>query len=600
METLEKSRMCRLCGKQSGISVDIFDKNESHVRKINAILPILVHEMDLLPKQMCHRCSYKLEEFFNFYVECAKTDRELKSQLSWMSKEDVEENNSIPMVKMNKFKIKTEPLDNDSTGSQNACGKFGGSSVIFPASILQYESNSNLTLPCAQCKCMCDNKSIKINKTSLKSIKFHSNSVSENKAHNFQIIGNEPCVLIEPMCVNHKVNLMKDSKSNQINSLQKTTNNDSEAFVTLDIDDDVLKSEKLNRALRPRKGSIDYIGPKKKVTTTNLKNNIKNKLDDIDLSLVKPANIRITPGNANHPSPIIKLEKVDDAVKSLRTQQNLKLFYKRVKELQLKKKNLYKKENQHGKSFWAEASQNKKNEKLKETSNSPLSKKSQKGENSPKKNVKTDKCDKYNLQSDVNLNEECLTSSNIQFSNNELSIVETKIKQEEINTVKNDESSVHSVQENTLQSNDRFPFCSVIKLENDYSCNVDYPKIQIKQHITTTNSVNSQDSRSNNSAKQKKDRSKHATNKKLTVRDNTFLKNLRSKQRKMKIKNNHHKTRSWKKKNSRQLNLNSKRTVFNKELSMILSQSELKCYCEQCNTSFGNKELYKLHPCYQN
>lgn len=42
METLESSRMCRLCGQQSGISINIFDENENHVRKINAMLPIMV------------------------------------------------------------------------------------------------------------------------------------------------------------------------------------------------------------------------------------------------------------------------------------------------------------------------------------------------------------------------------------------------------------------------------------------------------------------------------------------------------------------------------------------------------------------------------
>ena len=46
METLESSRVCRLCGKLSGcISINIFDKNESHVKKINAVLPIMVRHI---------------------------------------------------------------------------------------------------------------------------------------------------------------------------------------------------------------------------------------------------------------------------------------------------------------------------------------------------------------------------------------------------------------------------------------------------------------------------------------------------------------------------------------------------------------------------
>ncbi|XP_070166334.1 uncharacterized protein [Polyergus mexicanus] len=111
METLESSRVCRLCGQQSGISINIFDESENHVRKINAVLPIMVHEMDLLPKQMCHRCSYKLEEFHKFYVDCLKTDAALKSQLSWMRKG--REKIDVPMVHIENVKIKTESLDYD-------------------------------------------------------------------------------------------------------------------------------------------------------------------------------------------------------------------------------------------------------------------------------------------------------------------------------------------------------------------------------------------------------------------------------------------------------------------------------------------------------
>lgn len=113
METLESSRVCRLCGQHSGIAINIFDETENHVRKINAVLPIMVHEMDLLPKQMCHRCSYKLEEFHKFYVDCLKTDTALKSQLSWMRKGRGREKIGVPMVHIENVKIKAEPLDYD-------------------------------------------------------------------------------------------------------------------------------------------------------------------------------------------------------------------------------------------------------------------------------------------------------------------------------------------------------------------------------------------------------------------------------------------------------------------------------------------------------
>jgi len=69
--------------------------------------------MDLLPKQMCHRCSYKLEEFHKFYVDCLKTDAALKSQLSWMRKDDSREKIGVPMVHIENTKIKAEPLNYD-------------------------------------------------------------------------------------------------------------------------------------------------------------------------------------------------------------------------------------------------------------------------------------------------------------------------------------------------------------------------------------------------------------------------------------------------------------------------------------------------------
>ncbi|XP_011143081.1 uncharacterized protein LOC105185364 isoform X2 [Harpegnathos saltator] len=71
--------------------------------------------MDLLPKHMCHRCSYKLEEFHKFYVDCLKTDTTLKNQLSWMQKGhgSGREKNSVPMVHIENVNIKTEPLDYD-------------------------------------------------------------------------------------------------------------------------------------------------------------------------------------------------------------------------------------------------------------------------------------------------------------------------------------------------------------------------------------------------------------------------------------------------------------------------------------------------------
>lgn len=62
---------------------------------------------------MCHRCSYKLEEFHKFYVDCLKTDTALKNQLSWMRKDRDKEKIGVPMVHIENVKIKAESLDYD-------------------------------------------------------------------------------------------------------------------------------------------------------------------------------------------------------------------------------------------------------------------------------------------------------------------------------------------------------------------------------------------------------------------------------------------------------------------------------------------------------
>ncbi|XP_032687627.1 uncharacterized protein LOC116851874 [Odontomachus brunneus] len=158
METLESSRVCRLCGQQSGISINIFDENENHVRKINAMLPIMVHEMDLLPKHMCHRCSYKLEEFHKFYIDILKTDATLKGQLSWMQKGRGREKIGVPMVHIENVNIKTEPLDYDVYELEPIVENIDyinsmANSVAFPASCIR----EGLTYAAfSRCRCCCD------------------------------------------------------------------------------------------------------------------------------------------------------------------------------------------------------------------------------------------------------------------------------------------------------------------------------------------------------------------------------------------------------------------------------------------------------------
>ncbi|XP_029175916.1 uncharacterized protein LOC114944257 [Nylanderia fulva] len=160
METLESSCVCRLCGQHSGISINIFDESENHVRKINAVLPIMVHELDLLPKQMCHRCSYKLEEFHKFYIDCLKTDAALKSQLSWMRKDRGKEKIGVPMVHIENVKIKAESLDYDVYELEPLMENMDYINSINSMALPAEEIHNGLTYAAlSRCRCCCNKKS---------------------------------------------------------------------------------------------------------------------------------------------------------------------------------------------------------------------------------------------------------------------------------------------------------------------------------------------------------------------------------------------------------------------------------------------------------
>lgn len=119
-----------------------------------------VHEMDLLPKQMCHRCSYKLEEFHKFYVNCLKTDAALKSQLSWMRKDRGREKIGVPMVHIENVKIKAESLDYDVYELEPLMENMeyinSMNSIALPAGGIHHNGLTYATL--SRYRCCCDKK----------------------------------------------------------------------------------------------------------------------------------------------------------------------------------------------------------------------------------------------------------------------------------------------------------------------------------------------------------------------------------------------------------------------------------------------------------
>lgn len=112
MDTLEESHACRICGNDSDDTTNIFDEKRDHAKKIDALLPIMVHKFDFLSKVICNTCSCKLDEFYDFYLKSLRTDKHSKSQLSWMNKrEEKEVRSDRPMVRIHNVNIKIEPVE---------------------------------------------------------------------------------------------------------------------------------------------------------------------------------------------------------------------------------------------------------------------------------------------------------------------------------------------------------------------------------------------------------------------------------------------------------------------------------------------------------
>lgn len=137
--------------------------------------------MDLLPKHMCHRCSYKLEEFHKFYVDCLKTDAALKNQLSWMQKGHSKEKIGVPMVHIENVNIKTEPLDYDVYELEPIVKNISyinsmANSVAFPTNGIH---DGLAYAAFSRCRCCCDKKDQSRRRTTAELSRNYEKSVSK-------------------------------------------------------------------------------------------------------------------------------------------------------------------------------------------------------------------------------------------------------------------------------------------------------------------------------------------------------------------------------------------------------------------------------------
>ncbi|XP_035720141.1 bromodomain-containing protein DDB_G0280777-like isoform X1 [Vespa mandarinia] len=317
METLEASHACRLCGNKSGISINIFDKKKNHIRKINAVLPIMVHEMDLLPKLMCHLCSFKLEEFYKFYLNCLKTDAHLKSQLSWMKKkEESKERIGIPMVQIKNVKIKVEPIDYEMYDLdpivKNVNYIDSMKSRTFPMNRSSRicgirEKMSYKTY----CQCWCDKKNQRERSISNEYKKSCATKKSTNDETNvetrtvpddsLEIIRND--ILPSPYSKRISINNLSERKNEMIGT--NISRDNDKIYRNRRIKGEVLKNP-LTCILRPRKISVNYVETRKKLHSTFKVHNGAKSSDDIrrTMSSLAEATTSIT--------PTIKIEKEEE------------------------------------------------------------------------------------------------------------------------------------------------------------------------------------------------------------------------------------------------------------------------------------------------
>lgn len=261
--------------------------------------------MDLLPKHMCHRCSYKLEEFHKFYMDCLKTDAGLKNQLSWMRKEDSKERVGVPMVHIENIKIKAEPPDYHLYDDNDYINSM--SSVTYPVNSVQSNNiPDRITYTSyTRCGCYCD-KADQSNQTVATN---YENDISRCSRINAMRQDNDGCAnvsravqgnLLAHQALKERSNLVKlvnevkDSRRTTFSNFSPSTDKSSSA--KKETSKDVIV-----RNLRPRKASVDYVGIRKKLSTCSSLND-ENRSTIVETKLSAPTEFDVSQ---------IKIEKLD-------------------------------------------------------------------------------------------------------------------------------------------------------------------------------------------------------------------------------------------------------------------------------------------------
>lgn len=255
--------------------------------------------MDLLPKQMCHRCSYKLEEFHKFYIDCLKTDAALKSQLSWMRKDNQKERIGVPMVHIENVKIKTEidPHEIDPLMESVSLVEFPVSGVQtgLPDCIM-YTSFANTS----RCQCYYDKADPA--RQAISKDCTHPTQFDLRKSTDLTYRLNGVSVPPEPEILWKK---RKNLFGLTADPPKSTTNQEKPSAAPAFTENTLPKTEQVPRTLRPRKRSVDYVGTKRKAPATDAENGTKSSTEPPigDLIIIKdePLEVEVEPPRTLRP-----------------------------------------------------------------------------------------------------------------------------------------------------------------------------------------------------------------------------------------------------------------------------------------------------------
>ncbi|XP_058789201.1 zinc finger protein 865-like [Phymastichus coffea] len=127
-EDFNFDELCRLCSLKSNQHMQIFDKEGEQRQllfKIRSCIPTVITKEDALPKNICQRCMYKLDMFYEFRINCMTTESVLKNYADSLK----------PLASMNN---QTSEKDKMSNGQHNQRSAYVEAHAVAHAAVQQH------------------------------------------------------------------------------------------------------------------------------------------------------------------------------------------------------------------------------------------------------------------------------------------------------------------------------------------------------------------------------------------------------------------------------------------------------------------------------